>query len=98
MFDIDEICDNSYRNFHVKGNDRVVVKEPALYGLFDFYPIVKKLDDEFKNEIKAANRQAGFYAIKDGCRLEYRSLPNSVFETELAAITKLLNRIGGCVL
>lgn len=73
------------------------IKHPEEYGLFDYYPIIKALDDEFKTEIKAAGRQKGFYSVKDGCRVEYRSLPNSVFETDLKRVTMLLKRIQSCI-
>lgn len=67
--------------------------EAPRFGIFDYMPIIKALDEEFKAEIKAANRQPGFYAIKDGCRVEYRSLPNTVFKTGLDDVTELLARI-----
>ncbi len=46
--------------------------------LFDYVPIIRRLDLEFKEEIVQSNRQPGFYAIK-GNRVEYRSLPNFAF-------------------
>jgi hypothetical protein len=52
---------------------------PAAYGLLDIPKIVSALDDQFENEIKESGRQKGEYAIKDGVRLEYRSLPCSAF-------------------
>lgn len=67
------------------------------YGLFDFVPIVRALDEEFKSEIKDSGRLPGFYSVKDSKRLEYRSLPNSLFETDLLAITLLLLRIERCL-
>lgn len=52
---------------------------PARYGLLDVPKIVRALDVEFGDEIKASKRQPGEYAIKDEVRLEYRSLPTSIF-------------------
>lgn len=64
----------------------------ARYGLLDTYGIVKRLDKAFESEIKTSNRQKGMYAIKDGIRLEYRSLPNFVFNWDTNAID-FLSRI-----
>lgn len=56
------------------------VTYPASSGLLDIGSIVRRLDKEFATEIRDSKRQPGFYAIKDGgTRLEYRSLPNSVW-------------------
>lgn len=66
---------------------------PARYGLLDIPNIVKRLDHEFAVFIKASNRRPGFYAIKDGYRLEYRSLPNSVFPKQINEIERFLTRI-----
>lgn len=66
---------------------------PARYGLLDVPNIVKRLDEEFGVFIKASNRRPGFYAIKDGYRLEYRSLPNSIFPEEINEINRFLTRI-----
>ena len=46
--------------------------------LFDFVSIFKKLDEKFKEEIKSAKRNPGFYEIKCDGRVEYRSLPSNV--------------------
>lgn len=51
----------------------------ARYGLLDIHNIVTKLDEEFAAEIRKQKRVAGEYAIKDGIRLEYRSLPSTAF-------------------
>lgn len=73
-------------------------KDGIFYSrLFDPVRIVKNLDEEFSKEIKNSKRQSGFYAIKDNCRLEYRSLPNFVFEDYLPAVPDLLSRIEKCV-
>ena len=47
-------------------------------GFFDFIKYVKILDKEFKEEIKVAKRNPGFYEVKDDLRVEYRSLPSNV--------------------
>jgi hypothetical protein len=60
--------------------------------MFDFRPIIERLDKEFAAELKMSNRQPGFYAVKDDCRVEYRSLPNFVFTPDLAKIKPLLER------
>ncbi len=48
------------------------------FSLLDIPRIVRALDQEFESEIKVAKRQLGEYCVK-GDRLEYRSLPNSVW-------------------
>ena len=55
--------------------------------MFDFVQIIRKLDEAFKGEIKAAKRLPGFYEIKPDRRVEYRSLPNDV---DLGKIIKTL--------
>lgn len=42
---------------------------------FDFIKYVKALDKAFKEEIRIAKRNPGFYEIKSDGRVEYRSLP-----------------------
>lgn len=66
---------------------------PDRFGLFDVPRIVKDLDAEFEKEIKAAKRQPGEYCVKDDTRLEYRSLPNSVFSFYPDEGRKLLTRL-----
>ena len=66
---------------------------PARYGLLDIKNIVKSLDEEFEKEIKESNRQPGMYAIKDNIRLEYRSLPNSVFDIDYQNLLERLRRV-----
>ncbi len=70
----------------------VTERGDTKYGLFDYFPIIKQLDEEFSSEIIASGRQCGWYAVK-GDRVEYRSLPNTIFTTDLNGITALLNRI-----
>lgn len=52
---------------------------PAVYGLLNINKIISSLDTRFKDDIKTAGRQPGWYAIKDQIRLEYRSLPNDIY-------------------
>ena len=47
-------------------------------SMFDFIQIIRKLDIAFKEEIKQARRNPGFYELKSDGRIEYRSLPNNV--------------------
>lgn len=63
------------------------VHHKAQYGLLDIPHIVKNLDKAFESEISKSKRQPGCYAIKDGYRLEYRSLPN--FSCYPAAMFKI---------
>lgn len=67
------------------------------YGLLDVYGIVSRLDKEFEKEIRESKRQPGMYAIKDYYRLEYRSLPNSVFKFSIDEAEVVLNRISNAV-
>ena len=73
--------------------------QPAKYGLLDIPQIVRRLDNEFRDVIQASGRQMGMYAIKDGVRLEYRSLPNSAFPMyeDDEGINAFLNVIKLCV-
>ena len=57
------------------------IKEIYSSNVFNFNPIIKSFDDEFKQEINSSGRVSGVYAIKDGQfgkRVEYRSLPNNI--------------------
>jgi hypothetical protein len=53
-------------------------KTPVLWSVFPYAPLIRALDEEFKREIRAAGRTPGCYCVK-GPRIEYRSLPNTVF-------------------
>lgn len=55
----------------------------AQYGMLDIPAVVRKLDEIFAAEIKAAKRAPGWYAVKQDIRLEYRSLPNVCFNSDL---------------
>lgn len=70
---------------------------PAAYGLIDTAAIVARLDKEFGTEIRDAGRQIGEYCVKDSIRLEYRSLPNSVFSWNFSSAKTLLARIKNAV-
>jgi hypothetical protein len=47
-------------------------------GFVDHARIIVGLDRAFKDEIKKAKRNPGFYEVKVDGRIEYRSLPNNV--------------------
>ena len=66
------------------------------YGIFDFVPMIERLDETFAKEIADSKRQPGWYAVKDD-RVEYRSLPNFVFTEDREGITKLLDKISKAV-
>ena len=76
-------------------DDRGVL-HPAQYGLFDFRPIIERLDKEFAEEIKTSGRQPGFYAVKDSVRVEYRSLPNTVVDMQITTAQLFIERIRKC--
>lgn len=60
------------------GTDRVSIFRDDVFAPLDIPSLVRKLDEEFSVEITQSGRQPGEYCIKDN-RLEYRSLPNSVW-------------------
>lgn len=64
------------------------IKEIKYYKNFDWMQIFLKLDKEFKQEIKEAKRNPGFYEIKNDGRIEYRSLPSNVNLIKLAEVIK----------
>lgn len=73
------------------------VKYDSGYGrkhyseAFDYYSVIRKLDDAFSKEIADAKRVKGVYAIKNGTlgkRIEYRSLPNSIYLLSLITALK----------
>jgi hypothetical protein len=66
----------SLSSFQISISDLNFKNEPQL---FDFVPIIRRLDELFKVDIQQAGRQLGVYCIK-GPRIEYRSLPSFVFE------------------
>lgn len=67
------------------------------WGLLDIPKIVRALDEEFREEIKGSGRQPGEYCVKDGIRLEYRSLPNAAFHFDVSGARTFLRRIRLCV-
>lgn len=71
---------------------------PAVYGLLDIPTIVRNFDKAFERHIKESNRQPGMYALKDlDTRLEYRSLPSSVFHEYRDKPFELESIIQSCV-
>lgn len=59
-------------------------------GFIDHAKLIGRLDLAFKDEIREAKRNPGFYEVKSDGRIEYRSLPNNVdlgkLQTELEKI------------
>lgn len=58
-------------------------KDVEVGQMFDFPQVIRYLDKRFKTEIKAAKRNPGFYELKSGDMVEYRSLPNTIPDGEL---------------
>lgn len=59
--------------------------------LFDFNKDFRSIENEFSKDIKKAERELGFYELKDDGRVEYRSLPASLFFE-----SNFLKRIKSC--
>lgn len=55
-------------------------------GFVDHAKYVSYLDRAFKEEIKVAKRNPGFYEVKSDGRIEYRSLPNNVDLDKLTTV------------
>ena len=65
--------------------------ERIVNQLFDYTIIFTSLDRAFKDEIRKAKRNPGFYEIKSNGRIEYRSLPNDISYDKLYdVLTKVL--------
>ena len=63
-----------------------------LFRIFDFVEIIRNLDEEFRAEITDSGRQPGFYSVKDGVRVEYRSLPNFVVTQPPQTVIKRIKK------
>lgn len=61
------------RHYSTKDGYQGIINE-----MFDFPSLFRYLDKTFKEEIKAAKRNPGFYEIKPDGRIEYRSLPSNI--------------------
>lgn len=59
-------------------------------GFVDHAKLIVGLDKAFKQEIKAAKRNPGFYEVKYDGRIEYRSLPNTVDMNKVAEVLRKL--------
>lgn len=70
-----------------KSNSTTLEVQP-YNAMFDWLQIFKKLDEAFKEEIKAAKRQPGFYELKDDGRIEYRSLPSNADPYKIIKVLK----------
>jgi len=67
--------------------------EQTVNSAFDFIKIFVGLDKAFKDEIRVAKRNPGFYEFKSDGRVEYRSLPNDVSYDKLYdVLTRLLDK------
>lgn len=63
-------------------------------GFIDHARIIVGLDLAFKDEIRKAKRNPGFYEIKSDGRIEYRSLPNDVDLNKVAdVLVKILKDV-----
>jgi len=75
------VSDNATKTIHYT-EDKERKEEPFTYSkVFDFYSIIKGLDNLFAEEIRTSKRVPGVFAIKEGSkgnRVEYRSLPNLI--------------------
>lgn len=58
---------------------------------WDWPSLFRKLDEAFEEEIKESKRRPGFYEVKDGGRVEYRSLPANV---RLRKVMEVLSKLG----
>lgn len=70
-----------YTNRTIEGKyiKEASVTESFKYnGFIDHAKIIVGLDKAFAADIRAAQRNPGFYEVKDDGRIEYRSLPNDV--------------------
>lgn len=77
------------RTFHytdAKGANR----DHKYQGFVDHARIIATFDKAFREEIKAAKRNPGFYEVKGDGRIEYRSLPNDV---NLAKVQEVLLKL-----
>ena len=82
------ISNNSYYTENYEGyrSKKLETRTQYFSKVFNYVDIIKGLDIEFKSEINKTNRVPGVYAIKDGIkgdRIEYRSLPNSIYFDKL---------------
>jgi hypothetical protein len=66
------------------------LKEFKYQASVDHAKLIGHFDKVFKDEIKAAQRNPGFYEIKGDGRIEYRSLPNNV---DLKKVAQELEKI-----
>jgi hypothetical protein len=68
-------------NYYVKcgpNNEKYEDRHLSYQPVWDYVQVFRKLDLAFKEEIKNARRNPGFYELKPDGRIEYRSLPNDV--------------------
>lgn len=81
------------RKFHYLKKVDTSHYEPSSFsypGFVDHAKLIIGLDLAFKDEIRKARRNPGFYEVKGDGRLEYRSLPNDV---DLDKVERELKRL-----
>lgn len=61
-------------------------KSVTYNSMFDYVQLFRYLDVQFKEEIKSAKRNPGFYELKADGRIEYRSLPSNVSLYKLISV------------
>ena len=67
-------------------------EEFKYQGFIDHAKLIVGLDRAFAAEIKAAQRNPGFYEVKSDGRIEYRSLPNNVDFEKLGDVLETLTK------
>lgn len=70
-------CHRTHSCYYAAG-DRYERDEFEYQPNWDWVQLFRHLDIQFKDEIKEAKRNPGFYELKPDGRIEYRSLPNNV--------------------
>lgn len=77
--------------WHYK-DEKGVPSKHKYSGFVDHAKLIVGLDAAFKEEIKKAKRNPGFYEVKTDGRIEYRSLPNDVSLDKLETVLQELIR------
>lgn len=74
-----------HAGLHVHFSEEELIDGRRVARMFDFVPLVQKLDKAFAGEIKAARRAPGYYEMKP-YGVEYRSLPATVNPEDVARV------------
>lgn len=74
---------------------KVLGKEGYIeyFAMFDYIQIFRRLDLAFKEEIRDAKRNPGFYELKPDGRIEYRSLPSTVNLNKVIEVLKDITHV-----